>query len=225
MMSDLTEKDVANYLAQNPDFFLNHESLLYKLKLSENRNGTVSLVEKQLSVMRERQKKTRRKLKEVIEAAEKNNEIFNNSRRLILDLMTADDSEAFFSLLGKSLKRDFNCKAYSLIIFGKPSQINHFTSMVKKETASSHVGALMRAKRPILGILRPEEQNFLFGLSNKKVMSCAVLSLKQHKKHIALLAIGSSDTNYFSSSMDTLFIEFIGDAIAKLLPKYLPKLK
>ena len=220
-MKDPTDKEVASYLAKNPDFFLNHETLLYKIKLSDNNKDTVSLVQKQISVMREREKKTRKKLKEVIETANKNNEIFNKSRRLILDLMAAEDSKIFFSALEKSLKRDFNCKSYALIIFGETRQINHYTLMVTKETALKHVGALIRGKGATLGVLRPEEQNFLFGSQGNKVMSSAVLPLKKNNKPIALLAIGSADIHYFSSGMETLFIEFIADSLAKLLPRYM----
>ncbi len=222
MTNELTEKDVAAYLADNPGFFLNQDSLLVKLKLADNRDGTISLVEKQLSVMRERQKKTRRQLKDAIEAAEKNNEIFDKCQRLILQLMAAGDSNSFFSALEKSLKKDFKCKTSALIIFGTPRRINHFTEQDLKDEASAHVGALIKAKEPTLGILRPEELDYLFGEQSKKVKSAAVLTVRQHNKQIALLAIGSSDAHYFSPNMGTLFLRFIADTLATLLPRHLP---
>lgn len=223
MTKELTDKEVASYLTKNPDFFLNNENLLTKLSLADNRKGTVSLVQKQMDVMRERQKKSRKQLKDFIDAAEQNKEIFDKSSRLVLKLMEADKSSGFFAALEKSLKNDFKCKAYSLIVFGEPRQINRFTSRVRKETATEYVGALMRAKEPTLGVLRPEEQDFLFRHQSANVESAAVLSVKARNKRIALLAIGSSDPNYFSSSMDTLFISFISDALSKLLPRHLPR--
>ncbi|MBT4162631.1 MAG: DUF484 family protein [Gammaproteobacteria bacterium] len=223
MTTEINDKDVASFLAANPEFFLSHESLLTKMKLPDNRKGTISLVEKQMDVMRDRQRKSKKQLKEFVEAAESNKEIFDKSRKLVLDLMAANRSSAFFTALEKGLKRDFKCKAYSLIVFGKPRQINHFTSRVHKDTARDYVGALMRAKEPTLGVLRPTEQDFLFRHQSQKVKSAAVLSVKQRNKQLALLAIGSGDPNYFSSNMDTLFIGFIADALAKLLPRHLPK--
>ena len=38
-----------------------------------------------------------------------------------------------------------------------------------------------------------------------------------------LLAFGNEDANYFRADMDTLFISFIADALAKLLPRHLPR--
>lgn len=223
-MSELTDKDVAEYLKANPDFFEGRDSLLMKLKVPHRDKGTISLVEKQLEVMRDRQKKTRKQLTEFITSAEANKEIFDKSRSLILNLVAANRSKDFFDALEKGLKRDFGCKAYSLVVFGKrPRQINHFTTRVTADSARNYVGALMRAKEPTLGVLREEEQDFLFRHQSEKVKSAAVLSVKERNRQLALLAIGHGDANYFSSGMDTLFIGFIADVLAKLLPRHLPK--
>ena len=222
-MSDLTEKDVADYLKANPDFFVDRDSLLMKLRVPHMNKGAVSLIEKQLEVMRDRQRKTRKRLNELVASAERNKEIFDKSRGLILNLVAASDSKDFFDALEKGLKRDFGCKAYALVTFGKqPGQINHFTTRVTADSAENHVGALMRAREPTLGVLRPEEQDFLFGRQSEKVKSAAVLCVRERNRQLALLAIGHSDPRYFSSDMETLFIGFVADTLAKLLPRYLP---
>ena len=118
------------------------------MKLTDNRQGTISLVEKQLAVLRERQKKTRQQLEDVLTAAKENNEIFDNCRRLILDLMAAENSETFFSSLEKSLKKDFKCKAYALMIFGAGKDINHFTRRVTKENAAHILARSYEPKNP-----------------------------------------------------------------------------
>jgi uncharacterized protein YigA (DUF484 family) len=38
-----------------------------------------------------------------------------------------------------------------------------------------------------------------------------------------MLAIGSSDMEYFTPDMDTLFINFIAETLGKLLPQHLPR--
>ncbi len=223
-MSDLTEKEVADYLKANPGFFENRDSLVMKLKIPHKNKGAISLVEKQLEVMRDRQRKTRKQLTEFVASAEANKEIFDKSRRLVLNLVAANRGKDFFDALEKGLKKDFGCKAYSLVVFGKrPRQVNHFTTRVTADSARNYVGALMRAKEPTLGVLRPEEQDFLFRHQSEKVKSAAVLSVKERNRQLALLAIGHSDPHYFSPQMDTLFIGFIADVLAKLLPRHLPR--
>ena len=38
-------------------------------------------------------------------------------------------------------------------------------------------------------------------------------------EQLGLIAVGSSDPNYYSSSMDTLFLAHIGDVIMRILPR------
>lgn len=223
-MSDITEKQVADYLKANPNFFEDRDNLVLKLKIPHHNKGAISLVEKQLEVMRDRQRKTRKQLNEFVASAEANKEIFDKSRRLVLNLIAANRSKDFFDALEKGLKKDFGCKAYSLVVFGKrPRQINHFTTRVTPDSARNYVGALMRAKEPTLGVIRPEEQDFLFRHQSEKVKSVAVLSVRERNRQLALLGIGHGDPHYFSSDMDTLFIGFIADVLAKLLPRHLPR--
>lgn len=224
MSSQLDDKAVAAYLKANPEFFTGRDALLLKMKIPHKQKGAISLVERQVDTMRERQNKARKQLSDFVASAEQNKEIFDKSRKLILDLIAANRSIDFFAALEKSLKRDFGCKAYALITFGpRPRQINHYVTRVTAESAREYVGALMRAKEPTLGVLRPEEQDFLFRHQSEKVKSAAVLAVKERNKQLALLAIGNSDAHYFSPEMDTLFLGFIADTLAKLLPRHLPK--
>jgi len=223
MSKELIDKDVAAYLLANPDFFVDRDRLLLKIQVPHKSKGTISLVEKQLDVIRDRQKKTRRQLKEFVENAERNKEIFDKSRKIILSMMAAKQSSKFFAALEKGLKRDFGCKANSLVVFGKPKQINHFTSRIPAESARKYVGALMQSKVPTLGTLRPREQDFLFRDQSEKVKSAAVLTIRDKNKHLGMLAIGSSDMEYFTPDMDTLFINFIAETLGKLLPQHLPR--
>ena len=138
-------------------------------------------------------------------------------------MMAAKQSSKFFAALEKGLKRDFGCKANSLVVFGKPKQINHFTSRIPAESARKYVGALMQRKVPTLGTLRPREQDFLFRDQSEKVKSAAVLTIRDKNKYLGMLAIGSSDTEYFTPDMDALFINFIAETLGKLLPQHLPR--
>ena len=223
MSKELNDREVAAYLLANPGFFIDRERLLLQIQVPHKSKGTISLVEKQLDVIRDRQKKTKKQLREFVDNAERNKEIFDKSRKLILSMMAAKRSSDFFSALEKGLKRDFRSKANSLVVFGKTKQINHFTSQIPAESAKKYLGTLMQNKTPSLGTLRPREQDFLFRDQSNKVKSAAVLSIRDKNKYIGMLAIGSSDPEYFTPDMDGIFISFIAEALGKLLPQHLPK--
>jgi len=223
MSKGLIDREVAAYLLANPEFFVGRDSLLLKIQVPHKSKGTISLVEKQLDVIRDRQKQTKRQLKEFVANAERNKQIFDKSRKLILSMMAAKRNSEFFTALEKGLKRDFRSKANSLVVFGKPKKINHFTSRLPAESAKKYVGDLMQSKTPTLGMLRPREQDFLFQDESAKVKSAAVLAIRDKNKFLGMLAIGSSDTEYFTPDMDAIFLSFIAETLGKLLPQYLPK--
>ena len=217
----LTASEVEDYLKQYPNFFRSRDTLLEALSLTGDSGNTVSLVERQVDGLREQNAAITERLDELISVAERNNEVFNKCRSLVLSLISSSDSDSFFSALEQSFKREFNSTTYSLIIFGKePRHINHFASIVSEASAADYVGTLMRAKEPVLGVLRPPEQDFLFRHASDKIESAAVLAVRA-KNLNALLAIGSESPTYFESGLGTLFIGFVADALALLLPKHL----
>ncbi len=234
MKKDLTEDDVAAFLESHPDFFKHRDSLLLKLKLPHGKKGTVSLIEKQLAILREKHQITNEKLNTLFGFAERNEEILNKCRKLALNLIAADNREEFLEAMAKSFTQDFKCQAYSLIIFDDAASVAdlpktapyHFIFRVTTKAAGKHAAALIKTGTPVLGPLRPAERDFLFREKGKKVKSAVVLPVnaaddKEHKQ-IAMLAIGSEDTNYFDTNMDTNFLGLVADTLGRLIPKHLP---
>ncbi|MCB1645133.1 MAG: DUF484 family protein [Pseudomonadales bacterium] len=217
----LTTDQVADFLLDNPGFFIERDDLLIRMELPHNHGQAVSLVEKQVALLRERNRDMRRQLEELINAAKANNEIFNKCERLFLELLDATSSTEFFQALEKSFKRDFRCSAYSLIVFSEQAQqINHFTYTAPISDVREYVGNLMKARNATLGVLRPAEQDYLFRHASDKVKSAAVLTVKTTEP-IALLAIGSAEVQYFQANMGTIFINFIANVLARMLPAHL----
>ena len=220
--SDLDSNLIAEFLSDHPDFFVDRDRLLLEMHLPHHQGGAISLVEKQVSLLRERNLDQKKKLADYVQIAKSNDVIFNKCQKLVLALIAAEDAEAFFSALEQSFRREFKCSAYSLIALDDHAQqINHFTSVVSEASAREYVSGLMKSKKPTLGALRPSEQDFLFRHQSNRVKSAAVLSVKREQKQIALLAIGSDDANYFQSGMGTLFIGFIADTLSHLLPRHI----
>ena len=134
--SELDEALVVDYLAKHPDFFANRNNLLLQMNLPHHQGGAISLVEKQVSLLRERNLENRRKLDAYVETARANDEIFSQCKQLVLALIDAGDADAFFTALERSFREDFNCSAYSLIALNdNAQQFNHFTTAVPAQAA------------------------------------------------------------------------------------------
>ena len=70
LRESISEEAIAAYLLSHPDFFERHSSLLLKLRLPHQTSGlTVSLVERQVSVLRQRNSQLERQLQDLIAVA------------------------------------------------------------------------------------------------------------------------------------------------------------
>ena len=64
---DTEEESIAGYLQRNPEFFERHQAVLARLKLPHSRGGsTISLVERQIEVLREKLAGLENKLSELV---------------------------------------------------------------------------------------------------------------------------------------------------------------
>ena len=88
---ELSEQAVHDFLAAHPDFFERHSTLLGSLILPHASGAAVSLVERQVSVLRQKELKLKRQLKELIEVARENDVLAAEIHELTLQLMSADD--------------------------------------------------------------------------------------------------------------------------------------
>jgi uncharacterized protein YigA (DUF484 family) len=86
----LTDEEVISYLRLDPDFFQRHASLLSELNLPHESGAAVSLVERQVAILRERNMNMRRRMNELIEAAKENESLFEKIRSLTLELLYVD---------------------------------------------------------------------------------------------------------------------------------------
>ena len=66
---------VSDYLLTHPDFFIDHPEVLKELQVPHLSGNAVSLVEKQLILLREQNEQTQKRLHELIEIARQNEEL------------------------------------------------------------------------------------------------------------------------------------------------------
>ncbi|SDU36466.1 DUF484 family protein [Halopseudomonas salegens] len=210
-----TAEQVASYLRRHPAFFAEHDDLLPELIIPHERGHSISLVERQVKLLRERNIEMRNRLNQLMDVARDNDRLFEKSRRLILDLLEADSQEQIIAQVEDSLRNDFQVPFASLILFSETERFSN-AHCVTHQAAREAIGHLLDSGKTLSGILRPEELAFLFGDGGKDVASCA-LSPIQHQGLHGVLALGSRDPGHYKQASGTLFLGFIADALGRLL--------
>lgn len=220
----VSAEQVAEYLRDHPEFFTGREALLLDLVLPHGGSGSVSLVERQLTLLRERNQGMRRRLNEMVRTARFNHRLFERTLELTLDLMEAHSAAARLEKLAEGLRTGFDLDAVAMHgIEREGFSLALRTAMPVTPESEAHaaVGNLLRPGRIVCGLLRQSELEFLFAADEAEVASAAVMPVDV-PGGLLLIALGSRDPNHFTPDMGTLFIRFLGDAIARLLAEEAP---
>ena len=218
---EITEDDVAQYLKSHSGFFLKRDDLLLELELAHPSGPAVSLLERQVSLLRERNMDMRTRLNKLLDNAGDNDQLFEKTKQLVLALIEAQGLDAIVNAFNRCLLSDFNMDFSALTLFGKPELHRSLASrMVPIDDAYQQIPGLLRSNNATCGVLRDEELRFLFSDQAPQVGSAAVVPLS-FGNLLGVIAIGSKDPNHFRSSMGTLFLGYIAEVLNRILPRHL----
>ena len=209
---------VAAYLEAHPDFFSQRDELLLALRIPHQRGDTISLVERQLELLRGRNIEMRHRLSQLMDVARDNDRLFEKTRRLNLALMDATSLDELVIAVEDSLRHDFQVPFVSLVLFGdNPMPVGRWVSSAD---AQRTLGGLLTEGKTVSGSLREHELDFLFGEEQRKqIGSTAVVALNHLGLH-GVLAIASRDPQHYKSTVGTLFLGYIAEVLGRVLPRF-----
>ena len=96
--NNLKKKEVAEYLILNPEFLVDNPEVLSSLKVVHDSGAAVSLIQKQVELLRSNYNSTTDKLMELLGIAKNNEDIFILTKELILGLIEASSIEEIVAL-------------------------------------------------------------------------------------------------------------------------------
>jgi uncharacterized protein YigA (DUF484 family) len=220
----LNDTTVAEYLQTYPDFFERNTALLAKLRLPHLRDvgATVSLVERQVEVLRERNQSLERKLKELVDVARANDALADRIHRLCQRLIRAHGMAETINAVETSLREDFDAMHSVMVLFleqartveGVPARFLRAGSATDADIKSFET--LLQSGKPRCGQVRDAQRDYLFGTDSSEIGSVALTPLGP-KGELGILAIGASDAQRFHPAMSTEFLSRIGELVTYAL--------
>ncbi len=217
------DQGVVDYLADHPDFFERHAGLLEKLRLP-HRSGTatVSLVERQVSVLQDKNRTLERRLRELVEVARDNSGLSDKIHALAIRLLRAADQHAVLAALEAGLREDFGAnQAVVVLLHGSdetlPPEGSRFLRHARRGDAELRAFAtFFQQGKPRCGRIRDVQREFLFPGESAVIASVAMVPLGAGCE-LGMLAIGSNDPHRFNPTMSTDFLARIGELTAAAL--------
>lgn len=220
-ITGITEASIAAYLQAHPDFFERHAALLATLRLPHEAGGpAVSLVERQVSVLRQKNITLERKLKDLVDVARSNDELARKIHRLAIRLLEAQGRSDVVQLLEEQLRVAFSADRAVLVLLDAdmPGEIpGGFLRVVPRDDpAIAAFRTFLQASTPRCGQVRDAQRDFLFGHGDVAIGSVALIPLGARSEH-GFLAIGSRDAEHFHPGKSIDFLARIGELVTGAL--------
>lgn len=200
-----TESDVVAYLREHRDFLDAHPELLAELEVAHQSGGAVSLIERQVGMLRQQNSQLKNEIRALLHVARENDALSENMHRLTLDLLQCEDPDDVVASLYESLRDHFGIEQVVVLL---PHGEN-------RETHDAFV-ELLHDSVPFCGQLEEEQRRILFGEELEHGASVALLPLGEFGEY-GLVALGSSDPQYYHEKMGTHFLSQLSALVSTAL--------
>ena len=213
----ITEDDIANYLANTPDFFLRHAELLAAVQFtSPHSNRTVGLQERQAEMLREKIKSLEQRIMEMIRHGSENVMLSDKILRWARSLLMVSDLHALPASIEQDIQGQFSVPQVGMRLWGVAPEYAGLTAAQEvSEDAKVFASSLME---PFCGLNTGfESVGWLEDPST--VTSLALIPLRGGESGsmtpaFGLLVLASPDPHRFHSGMGTDFLARIGELVS-----------
>jgi hypothetical protein len=206
MSDNLDPKAVEAFLRAHPNFLQDRPGLLAVLNLPHGGEGAVSLVERQVSVLRERNIASRQKLAELSDISRENDRLLDATRNTILALLAGENRADLSRIWLEQVTGTFKAEMGALVWLDGSSDSAEEALITDK---------LVRQSSGFSGVLRPEEMEAVFGTEATEG-SAALVAIRSGEDHIGVLGVGSHDTQRYRPEDGTLFLDYLAEVIGQL---------
>ena len=206
MSENLDPKAVEAFLRAHPNFLQDRPGLLAVLNLPHGGEGAVSLVERQVSVLRERNIASRQKLAELSDISRENDRLLDATRNTILALLAGENRADLSRIWLDQVTGTFKADMGALVWLDGSADSAEEALITDK---------LVRQSSGFSGVLRPEEMQAVFGTAATEG-SAALVAIRSGEDHIGVLGVGSHDTQRYRPEDGTLFLDYLAEVIGQL---------
>ncbi len=216
----ITRDEVMEYLKSHPEIFEEQAEFFHQVEIAHPYSGrTISLAERQMINLREKNRLLEHRLGELLGVGEQNDALGARMHQLTVALVGANRLDQMVGIILKSLAEDFAVPQARVRLWGEgAANLGHeactpvSAELIKEISGMNH---------PFTGSTRTGEVTAWFGGNGDEMASMALVPLRFEGQTLGLLAMASDEADRFVAGMGTLYIERLGDVIAAALARVL----
>jgi uncharacterized protein YigA (DUF484 family) len=215
----MTPENILEYIRDNPDF-LESKGLTLTEKPQDNADtGNLSITERQLASLRERNGKLEAQIEEMIRVGHENDEIGERMHRIAVAFFLCDSLATTLALMQQILLNDFQVPAVAVRIWATPDESGQET-----QAALSPVPNHIRQYADLLDTpycgreVSPEIRSWFE--HGDALQSFAFLPLRTTQT-FGIMALASDDETRFHAAMGTLYLTRLSELASMALARFL----
>jgi uncharacterized protein YigA (DUF484 family) len=222
LANPITEDDIANYLANTPDFFLRHAELLATVQLTSPHGGrAVSLQERQAEMLRDKIKLLEQRIMEMMRNGNDNVILSNKILRWAGSLLQGGDLRQLPQQMASDIEEQFAVPQVGLRLWGvAPDYANEPFAQGVSEDLKLFASSLTE---PFCG-LNTGFESVGWLQAPQAITSLALIPLRagpsgSSTPAFGLLVLASGDAQRFTNGMGTDFLARIGELASAALTR------
>ena len=216
----MKSEEVALYLQENPQFFEEHAELMSHFVIPHPHGGrTISITERQMLSLREKNKQLEGKMDELLQFGEENDTISEKMHRLSVAMIATASFQSVLHTLNFHLRDDFAIPHVALRLWKRPEGSDELPEFADVSQELQEFAETLG--QPYCGSTSGFETSSWFGEASRYVRSQALIAMRNGGGTIGMIALGSEDAQRFYAGMGTLYLERLGEMASAALARVL----
>jgi uncharacterized protein len=214
-----SEREVVAYLKQHTEFLARHPELLEAIELKHKSGSAVSLIERQVEILRAKNQRLEDRLARLVEAARDNEKRTDNVLKLARTLIRAPSLANVAAELARCMREDFAIEETFIGVAAASLRRHDIAGLTSLEPEGKIVKAFENFFRTRLiecGPLAEARAKLLFPKARELPQSAAVIPLEKDKT-LGMLVLASADPGKFQPRQGKLFLELTAELLASAL--------
>lgn len=219
----VTELQLVSMLRENSDILNRHPELLMVLEVAHQSGGAVSLIERQVAVLRSQLQEQEKRMLELMDVARDNERLSAIRHRLAIDLFSAHDTADVVSTVLDTFKTELSADHAVVRLFSKDRDLIKQSAGLFVDVDDAALMAfktMLQHKNTVCGRSTREQKEYLFAEKADEIKSVAIVPLIAGA-NLGLIGLGANDAKRFNSSMGTDFLSQIGELVSASLAVHL----
>lgn len=215
----MSPEEIASYLKNHPEFFEDYADMLADIYIPHPHGGrAISLTERQMLTLREKNQLLEDKLGELLQFGEENDAISEKLHRFSLTLFAPSNLDTLSQSIRTNLLDIFAIPHAALRIWtGQPDQ----PGLVEFSEVSLELCSYAdKLTAPVCGHAADFGIRDWFGEDGPRLQSFALIPLRAEES-FGLLVLASEDPQRFYPEMGILYLQRLGDLVSAALLRHL----